>query len=72
MIKDRTWLVKKYNVMSITKALEAGVQRLTALAARLLRCTREAEGINPVLRAQVWLKKLKGTYGGLSCSTTVK
>lgn len=51
MIKDRTWLVKKYNMMSITEALEAAAQSLTVLAARLKRCSRgaEAEGINGLL-----------------------
>lgn len=34
---------KRYNMMSITKALETAKQRLTALDVRLKRHTREAE-----------------------------
>lgn len=43
MTKDRTWVLKKYNVMFITEALEVAVQRLTAHAARLKRGATDAE-----------------------------
>lgn len=43
VVRDRSWMEKKYNKRSINETLETAKKRLTALAARLKRYNKEAE-----------------------------